>query len=114
MSILTVNTVNRATVASPASLAVAASSGGDSFPNTGTQYVYFKNASGSAITVTEVIQVTIDGVSVTGKTFSIPANSDALVGPYPTTTYNDTNSRMNFTYSSATSLTVAVFQNTTS
>lgn len=114
MAVLTVTTINRAGVLDLVGGLVAASGGGDSFPNTGQQFMVFDNAGGGSITVTEVLQATVDGQSATPKTLVIPAGKIAVAGPWPTAQYNDNNSRMNFTYSAVTSLTVGVFQLTTS
>lgn len=114
MAILTVNIVDRTGTVDPTALLVSAAVGGDSFPNTGAQWVRFTNPTGAGITVTEVIQQTVDGQPVTSRTFSVPLTTgDRVVGFYATSLYNDTNGRMNFTYS-AVGLKVGVFQLTTS
>jgi hypothetical protein len=112
MAVLTVVTVDR-TGKQLDTNQVACAGGGDSFPNTGLEYAIFTNGSGSPITITEVLQAQIDGQSATSKTFVVPAGKSMLAGPWPTATYSDGNSRMNFTYSGVTSLTVGVFKNTT-
>lgn len=112
--VLTINTVDRSGTINPVSLGQACSSGGDKFPNTGFQYVFWNNTSAGAITITEVIQETVDGQPVTSRTFSIAAGAMILTGPYPTNLYNDSSSNMNFTYSvnPPTGLKATVLQNT--
>lgn len=118
MSVQSVTTVDRSGSVNPTSLGVACASGGDSFPNTGGQYVFWNNTSGGAITITEVLQTTVDGQTTTtvSKTFSIAAGATIISGPYPTANYNDANGRVNFTYSvnPPTGLKMTVLQNTTS
>jgi hypothetical protein len=113
MAALSIVTVDRGGAALVANQ-VAAAGGGDYFANTGVEYVIITNDSGGSITVTEVIQATVDGQTITSRTVAIAAGITKLMGPYPTATYNDTNGRMNFTYSGVTSLTIGVFKNSTS
>ena len=114
MAVLTVSTTDR-TIANPFSTKlVAAAGGGDSFPNTGAELAVMKNGSGAPITLTCVIQATVDGEPVTNRTLTLAAGETYIFGPFPTTTYNDANGRMNFTYSGVTSLTVGVFKPATS
>lgn len=111
MAVLTVTTVDRAGVTLTGA---AAAGGGDSFPNTGVEYAIFKNTSGGDITVTLDIQSTVDGQAVADRTVVIPATTGhKVVGPFPPSTYNDANGRVNFAYSGVTNLTVLVLKNTT-
>lgn len=113
MATITVTPVNRTGV-DPIAALVAASAGGDNFTNTGVEYALFKNTDAGAVTVTEVIQATVDGQAVTSRTFVVPATTGyTMVGPFPTSSYNDGNGRMNFTYSGVTALKIAVFKNAT-
>lgn len=103
-----------------ASLAfAAAASGGDSFPNSGVEYVEIVNGHATAPrTVTfdspqacdfglsanaaHDLAVVVPGVS------GAPANR-VVIGPFPVARYNDANGRVQVTYSdSAADLTVAV------
>lgn len=114
MAVLTVSNVNR-TGLDLASALVAADVAGDSFPNTGVEYIVFKNTNAATRVITMVLQATADGQAGTSKTYTIAATTGyAILGPFPTSIYNDTNNRMNFTYSAVTNLTVAVCKNTTS
>jgi hypothetical protein len=89
---------------------VAAAGGGDSFPNTGQEMLYVRNGGGSQITVTLAYQVTFDGQTIPSKTVAVPAGEAMLIGPFPTGSYNDANSRANVTYSGVTSVTVAALK----
>lgn len=88
--------------------AVAAAGGGDSFLNTGKEFLYVKNGSGGSITVTVVTQVTVDGQSVADLAVAVGAGASKLIGPFPNGYYNDTNAppQVQVTYSGVTSLTV--------
>src|SRR6185437_2968711 len=68
----TINTVDRTGTINPIALAASASSGGDVFANTGVQFVAWGNLGTSSITITEVLQATIDGQTPTGKQFTMP------------------------------------------
>lgn len=114
MAVLTVHTADRAgTMGDMVANQVACAGGGDSFPNTGSQFVVITNGSGAPITLSEVIQAAIDGQTPSPRTVSLAAGKTYILGPYPIATYNDGNARMNFTYSGVTSLTIGVFQLTT-
>jgi hypothetical protein len=114
MAVLTVNTVTRAGFNVEGSVLTAASSGGDSFPNTGREFVVFRNGDSSSKTVTLVFQTTVDGQSIANRTVSVPAGETFIFGPFPVNYYNDGNGRMNLTYSSVTSCSVGVFAISTS
>ena len=65
-------TVDRTGTISPSASAQPCSSGGDSFPNTGSQYVAWENLGTTNITVNEVIQSTVDGQTPPPRTFTVP------------------------------------------
>lgn len=111
MAVLTVQQLTRAITVDPnAAGLVAAASGGDSFANTGVEFVIIKNGSGGTLTVTLVIQSTVDSQVVTNKTLAIPTLTSCIVGGFPVSNYNDANGRMNFTYSGVTTLSIGVFK----
>ena len=86
-----------------------AASGGDNFTNDGATWLHIKNAHATVSrTVTLDIKSTVDGQAVTDPTVVVPALGDRVIGPFPTTFYNDANGRVNITYSSEADLTVAV------
>ena len=87
----------------------ALAGGGDSFENDGSVFLLFKNASGAPITVTVGIAATVDGQTPAGRAYSVPAGGQLLIEPFPPGQYNDTNKRVNMTYSTATDLTLALF-----
>lgn len=85
---------------------VAAAGGGDSFANTGKEFVVIKNGSGSPITLTVATPGTVDGdLAIADRTATIGAGETRAVGPFPVSTYGET---VNLTYSGVTSLTVSI------
>jgi len=86
----------------------AAEAGGDVFPNTGKELLLIKNGSASPITLTIATPATVDGLAVSDRTVAIPAGETHLLGPFPTSYYNNASGQVALTYSDATSVTVAV------
>jgi len=111
MALLTVNTL--AEDGLDESDLVAAAGGGDTFPNDGKNrsFLFVKNGSGGALTVTIVAQITtLDVTSIGGMTkgnivHSVPAGESSLIGPI-TRAFSDANGLVNATYSGVTTLTV--------
>lgn len=111
MATLTVNpaAAGSSTGLSTLSLLAATSSNGDSFLNTGKEVVLFQNSSSqgaAAVTVTIAGQK-VDNFggasSLHNVTVSVPTSSMALtvVGPFRTDVYNDSNNKVQMTYSAA-------------
>jgi len=96
---------------------VAAAGGGDQFANPrGNAFLYVKNASGGALTVTLTAQTTArpaDGPfpaqTLANNAVSVPASGERLIGPIPSA-FNDGNGNVQVTYSGVTSLTVLPVQ----
>ena len=107
MAVLTVQQVVRAGLEP---VFVAAAGGGDEFVNTGTEYLEVVNGSGADVTVTIVTPNTVDGLAVTDRAVVVTAGERRKIGPFPTSIYNNSNSKVNVTYSSATSVTVGLFK----
>jgi len=105
MADLTLETITRAglTPALP-----AADVGGDSFVNTGKEFLYIDNASGGVLTVTLDIQQTVDSQAVIDRTVTIPDGAFKLIGPFPTNIYNDAAKKVNVTYSTVVGVKVSV------
>lgn len=107
MALLTVNEITRS---GQAVSLVAAAAGGDTFPNTGGEFVIVKNGDASPTTVTLDIKATLDGQPVTDRTVSVAAGAEVAIGPFPTNHYNDANQEVALTYSKITALTVGAFK----
>lgn len=89
---------------------VAATSGGDQFPNTGREYLQIFNGDSGSHTVTPVTQLAPDGQTVSALTVAVPAGATKVIGPFPPGVYNDVNGNVQLTYSAVTSVTVKVVQ----
>lgn len=107
MATLTVQTISREGI-TPSYAACAG--GGDDFPNTGQEFIHVKNGSGAPITVTIVTPATVDALAVADRTKAVAAGEEAMIGPFPTGTYNDGTGKVGLTYSGVTSLTIGVFK----
>jgi hypothetical protein len=95
----------------PAALAAAAG-GGDSFQNTGNEFVEINNGDVSDKTVTVEAQQNCNfGVDSNDHNHAVvvTAGERRLIGPFPTDKYNDANGRVQLTYSAVTSVTVGVY-----
>jgi len=82
-----------------------AAASGDYFANDGQTFLIVKNGDASDHTVTAAIQASVDGVTPTGAAHNIVAGHTAILGPFPTGIYNDTNGRVQLSYSATTSMT---------
>lgn len=107
MAVLTAETVSRSGVDVAG---VAASSGGDEFDNSGSDFVEIKNGGAGSINVTFVTQATVDGEAVADKVVAVPAGTTKIIGPFPKGIYNNANGRVQMTYSAVTSVTVKVLR----
>lgn len=116
MAVLSVVTIDRGGYDNDSAGAnyASAAGGGDSFPNTGVEFVEVVNGGVGSITVTLDIQATVDSQAVTDRTVTVAASGRKIIGPFPTAVYNDANSRVNLSYSGVTSVKVAVRKLTTS
>lgn len=83
-------------------------SNGDKFENTGNEFVHIKNTDTSSHTVTVATSATVDGLAVADRAVAIPASEERMIGPFPTSVYNDSDGFVQLTYSSVTSMTIAV------
>lgn len=94
----------------------AASSGGDQFENTAKELVMVTNGGGSSATVTVHAQATTKDVPGYGTMTkangggSVGAGATKLFGPFPTKAFNNASGRVSLSYSSTTSVTVAVLR----
>jgi hypothetical protein len=91
--------------------AIAADTGlTETWPGTGSEFLYVNNGGASALTVTLTISATVDGQPVSSKTVSVPAGARWIIGPFPVASYNDSARNTHVSWSTATSVKVAVFR----
>ncbi len=107
MAVLTVQSVTRAGLVPTYA---AAAGGGDSFANDGRTVYHVKNAHIAPWTVTVATQMTVDGKAVADDAVVVTNGTDALIGPFPPSIYNDVNGQVQVTYSGVTALTVAAIR----
>lgn len=88
----------------------SAAGGGDEFVNTGVQALHVKNGSGGDIVVTIETPNAVDTLAIADRDVTVPAGEERIIGPFPTSHYNDANGKVQITYDGVTSLTVAVLQ----
>lgn len=86
----------------------AAAGGGDEFANAnGNTILLVNNGDGSPVTVTIVTQSTYQGLALADQAVVVAAGEIEAIGPFNTDDFNDSNGRVQVTYSGVTSLTVA-------
>jgi hypothetical protein len=100
---LTVNTVSRAGV-NVTSEGVAATSGGDSMPNTGKEMLVLMNGDDAAHTVTLTYKATTDGQAISNRQVIVAAGDTTIIGPFPVPLYGNP---VGWTYDAITSVDVA-------
>lgn len=110
MALLTAQTISAQTSTNLATL-TAASAGGDSVATAGDLILRFKNASGSSITATINTPGNLPtGVAYPDTTVTVPATTGDVLISVPASLYGDSNGVVSWTYSAATSVSVAVYQ----
>lgn len=84
---------------------------GDSFPNNGNVHLRVKNSAGPSVTVTANCPNT-DNFSVSGdgldQSWTVPAGVEWVLGPFSPARFNDSNGRVQITYSNVTGVEVAL------
>lgn len=88
----------------------AANVDGHTFYNTEKTLLIVKNGAGSPITVTFVTPGTADGNAIADPARTVPANGERHFGRIPDGTYNDSSDTVTITFSSVTSVTVALIE----
>ena len=96
----------------------AAAASGDSFANDSSGRTFFIVNNGGAGSLTVTITPTVSTIFVPGQGNlqknsgggTVAAGTRRIFGPFPTTTYNDSNGRVTVTYSTNTSVTVNPFR----
>lgn len=108
MATLTVSNINHTGLAPSFT---AAAGGGDQFANDGRIFIYVKNAHTSGQTVTVNSQSNCSFGFDHDVAVSVPAtNGERLIGPFPTSRFNDSSGNVQITYSGVTSLTIAAIR----
>lgn len=92
-----------------------ASANGDQFANTGSEYLWIKNADASPKTVTiQSVGACNFGLSGNAAGHAISVNAvngtERIVGPFDPARFSDSNGNVQIVYSAVTNTTVAVFR----
>ena len=84
---------------------------GNTFTNTGAEWIEVNNGGGTSTTVSVAYTYTHDGQTVPPKTVAIAAGARKKIGPFPTNWFNDGSSKVAITYSgNTTSVTIGLFK----
>ncbi|HVS37200.1 MAG TPA: hypothetical protein VMS17_16680 [Gemmataceae bacterium] len=107
---LTVTVMSRAGQDVTALAASADAAKTDKWLNTGAEFFVIVNGSGSPTTATLNLGVggIVDGQTPSARTVTVLAGHTAVMGPFPTNFYNDSNGYASITYSAVTTVTVLV------
>ena len=92
----------------------SAAGGGDEFLNSGLEFLFVQNSSAGSHTVTVTAQVqsvhhqTFGTVSKSNIVRSVAAGAEVFIGPFRQAAFNDSNNKVQITYSGVTTLNVAI------
>ena len=92
----------------------SATSGGDSFVNSGVEFLHVQNDHSGPLIVTITAQVTnihhqtFGSVTKKNIVYTIAADNSVFIGPFKQSAFNDANHKVQITYNAVTSLKVAV------
>lgn len=89
---------------------VAASAGGDRFPNTGLEVLWLKNTGGVDRTVTVQSLATCSQGHEHDVSVLVPAGTERVLGGFARERFTDAEGYANLTYSAATGLLIGVFK----
>lgn len=111
MAVQTVSTLNHGAGLNLTTLAVAADAAlSDKWLGTGNEMLFITlGATPITLTLTYGVGGTVDGQTLPSKTFSLLANNNYLMGPFPTGLYLDSNGYVNIGYSAVTNVKILVF-----
>ena len=86
---------------------VSAAAGGDEFVNNGRTQLYVLNSDPSSITVSFIAFRKCDQNVLHTYDFTAPDGGTRVLGPFETFVFNNSNDRVEVTYSSVTNISVA-------
>jgi hypothetical protein len=86
----------------------AAVSASDKFANSGRQFLAVINANVASTVVTITTQATVDGNAVADPAVTVLTGTTKLIGPFPPSTFNDSNGDVTVGFSVTSSVTVLV------
>lgn len=83
---------------------------GNQFANDGRMVLHVINGGGSPINVTIATPNQVDGLAISDQVVAVTNAEERFIGPFPPGIYNDSDGYVQVTYSSATSVTVALLR----
>lgn len=89
---------------------VAAGASGDEFANSGRVFLHVKNGGTSPINVTINSQTPCSYGFDHDVVVAVPNGEDKMIGPFPKARFDDPNGKVQVTYSSVASVTVAAIE----
>lgn len=89
---------------------VAAAAGGDEFVNSGKTLIYVKNGGGGSINVTVDSQAVCSQGYDHDAVVAVPAGEERMIGPFSKDRFNDSDVKVQITYSGVTSVTIAAIE----
>lgn len=107
MALLTTQSITRTGLEAAYS---SCSAGGDTFTNSGYELIHVKNGHSAAQTVMVATPATSYGLAIADPAIEITAGEDRFIGPFPTALFNGSADTVSLSYSSTTSLTIAVLK----
>ena len=88
----------------------SADAGGDTATNTGRDFIHILNGDASPMTVTIDSQLDCDQGVDHNFAVVVAATSEQMIGPFPKPRFNNASDKITITYSSVTSLTLAMLK----
>lgn len=113
MAIISVQSITEQGI--PAPTRTSASSEGDKWENSGNEFVEIQNNGEGSVVVTFTSLVTSFDSSIYGpatkssRTITVARGLTSLIGPFVASAFNDESGYCSISYTSVTSLTVAIF-----
>jgi len=113
MAIISSQNISEVGIASPTR--TSASSEGDTFENSGSEFIQIENAGSGTTVLSVTTQVTSFNSPTYGpavkqtRTLSVGAGITAVIGPFSPAAFNDATGYTAISYSVTTSVTVAIF-----
>lgn len=113
MAIISIQSITEEGI--PAPTRTTAAGGGDTWENSGSEFVEIQNGGEESVVVTFTALVTsfdsptYGPATKTSRTITVAAGLTSLIGPFVASAFNDADGYCSISYSSVTSLTVAIF-----
>lgn len=88
----------------------AAEAAGNSFANTGDQFLHVKNGSAADVDVTVQTPAKVGGIDIEEVVVTVTAGEERMIGPFPPGVFNQASGEVYVDYEDETTVTVAAFK----